>query len=546
MTAATTTMRTRSPPELHHQVVRIQAIRVNDDALETRKFNGRDHLVVPSIILVEGVLHSSNADHPALALAEEFGKAPQGWDGRPIMFDHPKIDGEPVSANSPDIWEGQVIGQLFGTMVKNSTKLKTDLWLDKERTPTEVFDTLDSGESLEVSTGLYVQEEEGKGTFNGKEYDTIWRNIVPDHLAVLPKGHVGACSVQDGCGAPRANKERTNSMQPPKGCHQPTGPRNDAAVPPKQDEALCSCESCVAKRAKSTQNAAKEADLTSNMAKILSNFLVSIGLKTQELSDKDKAIALEAALSQAEEGEPFYVLAIFSDKVVYACLDTMDYSWHTYSRTYSVAEGGVVTLGAESGEVRPETQYVPLVVAINASGDPEQAQPPKGNDMQTPEQIAEAARLAALAGAMAAPPVVASATALPGVGTPAPASIPVVPAAPVKATSLETLAEHADEATKKQLEALLKDQKDRKEALIKALEGKTGLDTAQHQAMPISVLEAMAKKLNPTAQIDFSGAAGAPPAQNANGDKDPGYVAAEQVFPIKDGRVEMPAAAGKH
>jgi hypothetical protein len=528
--------------------VHIQAIRANDDALETKKYNGRDHLVVPSVILVEGVLHSSNSDHPALALAEEFGKAPQGWNGRPIMFDHPKVDGEPVSANSPDIWEGQVIGQLFGTMVKNSTKLKTDLWLDTERTPTEVFDALDAGDSLEVSTGLYAQEESSKGVFNGKEYDTIWRNIVPDHLAVLPKGHVGACSIQDGCGAPRANQERIYSMQPPKGLSQPKGPRNDSAVPPKQcasGSGSCECGATDPKGANPAQNATKEVLVVANMTKILSNFLISIGLKTQELSDKDKATALEAALSQAEEGEPFYILAIFSDKVIYACLNTADYSWHTYSRPYSVAEGGAVTLGAESGEVRPETQYVPLVVAINDSGPPEQ--PPKGNETmtpaQTPEQIAEAARIA---GAVTAPPVVASGTALPGVGVATPASIPAV--APVKATSLEALAEHADEATKKQLEALLKDQKDRKEALVKALEGKTGLDTAQHQAMSISALESMAKKLAPgtAPQIDFSGAAGAPPAPNANGDKDPGFVAAEQVFPIKDGRVEMPAAAGKH
>src|SRR5258705_4095125 len=182
-------------------------IQTNED-LETKQLNGRDYLVVPAVILVEGVLWSSNSDHPALAMAEEFGIFPQSWDGRPVVYNHPKENGSPVSANSPKQWEANVIGQLFASTVKSrgkKKKLTTYMWLDKEKTPEEVFSTLEAGESLEVSTGLYALEEKTDGIYDGEEYKSIWRNIVPDHLAVLPKGSIGACSIEDGCGAPRTN-----------------------------------------------------------------------------------------------------------------------------------------------------------------------------------------------------------------------------------------------------------------------------------------------------------------------------------------------------
>ncbi len=174
-------------------------------------FNGEEHLVVPLVALVEGVIHSANADSPQLALAEEFGKFPQGWDGRPVVVNHPKMNGQPVSANLPEVLESEKIGQLFNTRLEGK-KLKTEAWInislaeDKGEEVEGVLRGLEAEEITEVSTGLFADTEAGSGKHNGKTFEGTWRNVVPDHLAILSDS-LGACSVADGCGAPRINEE---------------------------------------------------------------------------------------------------------------------------------------------------------------------------------------------------------------------------------------------------------------------------------------------------------------------------------------------------
>lgn len=179
--------------------------------IRTAQLFDQAHTVIPAVVLVEGVLWPANAPAPELALAEEFGRFPDGWNGRPVVFDHPRVDGLAVSASSPDVLEVNSFGQLFNTRL-DGTKLKTEIWINNARVQRmsedarEVIDDLLSGKGMaEVSTGLFTMNEMVKGTYKGQEYEAVWRNIVPDHLAVLPKGIKGACSVEDGCGAPRMN-----------------------------------------------------------------------------------------------------------------------------------------------------------------------------------------------------------------------------------------------------------------------------------------------------------------------------------------------------
>ena len=62
-----------------------------DGSFRTEKFAGRDYMVVPVVALVEGVIQGVNAANPELALASEFGKFPAGWNGRPVVMDHPEV-----------------------------------------------------------------------------------------------------------------------------------------------------------------------------------------------------------------------------------------------------------------------------------------------------------------------------------------------------------------------------------------------------------------------------------------------------------------------
>ena len=151
------------------------------------------------------------SDTPELALAEEFGANPLilEWYGR-VVVNHPEIDGEKVSASLPQIADKEKIGDIYNTTLDDK-KLKLEAWIDLERAESlggvisETVKRLQSGEEIiEVSTGLFSNIEEKAGKFNEVDYEGIWRNVVPDHLAILSEA-TGACSIEDGCGVPRAN-----------------------------------------------------------------------------------------------------------------------------------------------------------------------------------------------------------------------------------------------------------------------------------------------------------------------------------------------------
>ena len=163
---------------------------------------GKKHLVVPMVMMVEGVHNGSHG--PLLHTIKELGKFTGSWNGIPIVIDHPTVDGESVSANTPDIIE-QAVGKVYNTKVKGK-KLTSEGWLDEDmlrQTSSDVLAAVKASEQVEVSVGVYSDEEDTEGEFEGEEYNAIAINHRPDHLALLPGG-TGACSIGDGCGV-RAN-----------------------------------------------------------------------------------------------------------------------------------------------------------------------------------------------------------------------------------------------------------------------------------------------------------------------------------------------------
>jgi len=180
---------------------------------ETREevLDGITYIVAPVTMMVEGVLAGSRG--PLLHLADEFGHVPAAYNGIPVTIQHPQDEsGNYVSANSPDVLSNWSVGKIFSTILADN-KLKSEAWVDKKKCETlskETLAALEAGTILEVSIGVFTDEEETPGVYNGKKYNAIARNHKPDHLALLP-GAVGACSVKDGCGI------RVNSSQTKKG-----------------------------------------------------------------------------------------------------------------------------------------------------------------------------------------------------------------------------------------------------------------------------------------------------------------------------------------
>ena len=181
----------------------------NNYRVQERQHQGRKHLVVPVVMMVEGVHAGSHG--ALLHRIEEMGRYPASWNGIPVVVDHPSEDGQNISANSPEIIDSRVVGRVYNTHVSGA-KLKAEVWLDEEKLRQVcpvILTEIREYEPIEVSIGVFTDDEIVTGDWNGEAYEAIARNHRPDHLALLPGG-AGACSLADGCGI-RSNKNN-NAM----------------------------------------------------------------------------------------------------------------------------------------------------------------------------------------------------------------------------------------------------------------------------------------------------------------------------------------------
>jgi hypothetical protein len=165
----------------------------------------RDYLVAPCIALVPGVL---NGD---LVTMDAVAGTYQAWNGRPIVLNHPyDASGASVSANSPVVIDNIGFGQSWHADIDDN-KLRVQVWLDIAKAKKmggdaqRVVDRVRACDPVEVSTGYWAYLDEQKGIHGGVEYTAVVKQIIPDHLAMLPNA-TGACNWGDGCGIPRINQ----------------------------------------------------------------------------------------------------------------------------------------------------------------------------------------------------------------------------------------------------------------------------------------------------------------------------------------------------
>jgi hypothetical protein len=174
---------------------------------------GRNYLVVPMVMMREGVLNGSQG--PLYYPANELAKIPTIWDHKPIVVYHPTMNGVGISACSPTIIDSRKIGLIMNTRFdRKAGALKSEAWLEVDRVgkvDDRVLKNIEDGKMTEVSTGLFTDNESEEGEFAGKKYVGIARNYRPDHLAILPD-QKGACSIEDGAGLLR-NQDREARVQ---------------------------------------------------------------------------------------------------------------------------------------------------------------------------------------------------------------------------------------------------------------------------------------------------------------------------------------------
>lgn len=175
------------------------------------KMEGREHLVVPMVMITVGVHNGSNG--PLLYPAEELSKFPESWNYRPIVVYHPEINGRGVSACDPVILSNRKVGVVMNTRFEDG-KLKADAWIERSRADAvdeRIMKAVEKGEMLELSTGLFTTAEKATGKFGGEDYVAVARNHHPDHLAILPDKK-GACSIEDGAGFLRLNHAGSKAL----------------------------------------------------------------------------------------------------------------------------------------------------------------------------------------------------------------------------------------------------------------------------------------------------------------------------------------------
>ncbi len=326
-------------------------------SIRTAEFDHREHIVVPVIALTEGVMHAVNSEYPEMVLAEEFSAAPDGWNGRPVVGDHPILNGQRVSANIPEVLETEAFGLIFHTKVKDK-QLHMEAWLDPRRAEAvgeealKVIERVQALEAVEVSVGAFVSTDDTKGEFEGKHFQGIWREIVPDHLAMLPRGTVGACSVEMGCGAPRAARMYTLS-----GSSYTLADDNDCGCKPNNKEP---------KGMKPNELWQQYKDKLKELSG-KAQVMFRMGQEEDDMSDSDIREALNSQL-QSEEPGFLGVEAVFMNadpqNVVFAA--DPEGPLQFFRRSFSLGENNVVTLGSDDKEeVRHVVRFEPVVAQAN-------------------------------------------------------------------------------------------------------------------------------------------------------------------------------------
>lgn len=181
---------------------------IDGSLLHRETFYDREYIVCPVVAMVgDSVVWSATAEKPEFVPSSILELSTPGWGYRPVVMNHPQIDGSYVSANSPNVLEGNKFGFVFHPQFING-KLMVEAWLDPLEATNipealDVIERLQDGEVVEVSNGQYVILRLEEGESDGQPYYAVWEQILPDHLAMLSRGSIGACSVEMGCGANR-------------------------------------------------------------------------------------------------------------------------------------------------------------------------------------------------------------------------------------------------------------------------------------------------------------------------------------------------------
>jgi len=171
-------------------------VAVNAASIRREQHNGREHIVVPSFTLPDGVV-MNNGLYPK----EEIDKAYEGLEGTLAPLSHPMVDGDYVSARQPEAINAYHVGAWNRNVKRVGSRVSIEKWIDVEfaknsESGRALLSAIDKGEPIHTSTGIFLDREM---TPNADGYGWIARNMMFDHDAILI-GETGAATPADGVG----------------------------------------------------------------------------------------------------------------------------------------------------------------------------------------------------------------------------------------------------------------------------------------------------------------------------------------------------------
>jgi len=331
-----------------------------DGRIRIAQWNGSEHVVVPVVALVEGVIWPMNAEMPEFVPADVLQASVPVWNGRACVNDHPIRNGVPVSANDPEVFEEESFGLTFNSYFKNKA-LRMEAWLSRVRAgkvgprAEEIITRAEEHDDIEVSVGAFVDLVAEEGEFNGQKYGERWNNILSDHLALLSKGEIGACSVDMGCGAPRLAKRRIHILSAGKDRltikeEEPMAKPAEAPEPGKEQKKTSWIAGLRDLMKGGTVDTSKPVQLVA-------------GAATFDMADSN--VELESALATELRAKVPGFMGIeavsMKDNIVLFSAMPRD-KWQFFTHEFST-RGGSVKLKGEPAEVEPVTRFEPVAAS---------------------------------------------------------------------------------------------------------------------------------------------------------------------------------------
>ena len=163
----------------------------------------------PATLIVQGVHAGSHG--PIFWADHVLKEAVKSWAYIPVTLGHPMVGDSHVSVNhSPETFVKYSLGEVIDPYFDEAKKAIRGTLQIPVGLPKALMDRVKN--LKEVSVGIFSEDTQTYGQYNGKSYHACAISMQPDHLAILPEDQRGACSWEDSCGV-RVNSAGDKILQ---------------------------------------------------------------------------------------------------------------------------------------------------------------------------------------------------------------------------------------------------------------------------------------------------------------------------------------------